>query len=125
MLVNKIITFKDLIVWQKAHLLVLKIYKITKNFPRDEKYGLIDQMRRAAVSITSNIAEGFYWRTLLDKNNFYSIALSSLAELLNQIIISKDLSYIDNKTYVELDNDVVEVRKLLSGLIKSSQSRKY
>jgi len=125
MLVNKIITFKDLIVWQKAHLLVLKIYKITKNFPRDEKYGLIDQMRRAAVSITSNIAEGFYRRTLLDKNNFYSIALSSLAELLNQIIISKDLSYIDNKTYVELDNDVVEVRKLLSGLIKSSQSRKY
>ena len=125
MLVNKIITFKDLIVWQKAHLLVLKIYKITKNFPRDEKYGLIDQMRRAAVSITSNIAEGFYRRTLLDKNNFYSVALSSLAELLNQIIISKDLSYIDNKTYVELDNDVVEVRKLLSGLIKSSQSRKY
>jgi four helix bundle protein len=120
---NKINSFKDLIVWKKGHLFVLNIYKITKNFPIVERYCLIDQMRRAAVSITSNIAEGFCRRTYLDKNSFYIISLSSLEEVYNQVIISKDLNYINNNIYMQLENQIIEIRKMLFSLIKSSRTK--
>lgn len=120
---KKIRSFTDLIAWQKAHQFVLKIYKITKPFPREEKYGLCDQMRRAAVSITSNIAEGFYKRTSVDKSHFYFTSLGSLAELQNQLLISKDLKYIERNTFYEIAGESVIVHKLINGLIRSSSTK--
>ena len=118
----KIVDFTDLIVWQKAHQLVLAIYGITNKFPSYEKLSLVSQMQRAAVSITSNIAEGFARRSRKEKLQFYYIALSSLSELRNQILISKDLDYINVQTFNLLNNQLIEVRKILSGLVKSSNN---
>ena len=82
---GKIKTFKDLETWKQAHKLVLVIYKLTKTFPKEEKYSLTDQIRRAVVSISSNIAEGFARDSKKDKIRFYSIALGSLIEVQNQL----------------------------------------
>ncbi len=120
---NKIFSFTDLIVWQKAHLLVLSIYKLTKLFPTDEIYVLIPQLRRCAISITSNIAEGFSRKGKKEKIQFYSMSLGSLTELQNQLIIAKDLGYITNETYGEQSAIILEIHKMLNGLIKSAQAR--
>src|SRR3990167_11250778 len=120
---TKIKSFTDLIVWKKAHAFVLKIYRISKFFPKEELYGLTNQIRRAAVSITSNIAEGFYRRTAEDKNHFYYASLTSLAEAQNQLIISRDLKYISNNIFHDAANDSIEVHKLINGLIKSSSTK--
>src|SRR3989344_5012387 len=89
----KIKNFTDLLVWQSGHKLVLQIYKITKNFPQEERFGLTDQIRRAAVSITSNIAEGFGRIKYNDKAHFYTMALGSIYEVQNQLMIAKDIGY--------------------------------
>lgn len=103
--------FQDLIVWQKSHELVLNIYKDTRSYPDEEKFGLISQMRRSAVSIPANIAEGFKRKGKKDKINFYNIAQASLEELKYYLILSKDLGYLSD------DNDLLsksdEVGKLL------------
>ncbi len=91
---NKIKTFRDLKVWQKGIELVKTVYRITKDFPRDELYGLSSQMRRAAVSIPSNIAEGFRRRYGKEHKQFLNIALGSCAELETQMVISKELDYL-------------------------------
>lgn len=109
-------SFKDLIVWQKAHELVIEVYKITKLFPSEEKYGLVSQVRRAAVSIPANIAEGFVKRGIKDKSHFYNIAQGSLEELKYYLILAKDLEYTENKDLI-LKAD--EVGRLLNGLISS------
>ena len=83
--------FQDLVVWQKAHRCVLSIYDFTKSFPKDELFGLTSQLRRAAVSITANIAEGFKRRGKHEKARFYNIAQSSLEECRYYLILSKDL----------------------------------
>src|SRR3989344_7448217 len=100
---KKIGDFTDLIVWQKAHQLVLKIYKITRILPSHEKFALVIQMQRAAVSITSNISEGFARRSKKEKLQFYYMALGSLSELRNQLLIIKDLKYIDPTVFAELE----------------------
>ncbi len=111
--------FEDLEVWKKSHELVLKIYKITKEFPSEEKFGLVSQMRRSAVSIPANIAEGFKKRGLKDKSNFYNIAQGSLEELRYYLILSKDLGYYDNKKDF---HELMEIiGKMLYGLVKSIQ----
>ena len=120
---TKIKSFTDLIVWKKAHAFVLKIYRISKLFPKEELYGLTNQIRRAAVSITSNIAEGFYRRTAQDKNHFYYASLTSLAEAQNQLIIARDLEYISNNIFQDAAKDSIEVQKLINGLIKSSNTK--
>ena len=107
---TKIKSFTDLIVWKKAHAFVLKIYRISKLFPKEELYGLTNQIRRAAVSITSNIAEGFYRRTAEDKNHFYYASLTSLAEVQNQLIIARDLEYISNNIFQDAAKDSIEVQ---------------
>lgn len=84
-------SFEDLIVWQKAHVFVLAIYKITKKYPKEEIFGLVNQMRRAAISITANIAEGYTKISPKDKLRFYNISQGSLEETRNFIILSKDL----------------------------------
>ena len=119
---QKISDFTDLIVWQKAHLLVLQVYRITRIFPSYEKFALVIQMQRAAVSITSNISEGFARRSKKEKLQFYYMALGSLSELRNQLLISRDLKYIDASIFAELEDKAIEVRKLLNGLIKTSSN---
>lgn len=122
---KKIQKFTDLKVWQEGHKLVLLIYKITANFPNREIHCLIDQMRRAAVSITSNIAEGFAKRTAKEKNRFYYIAQASLIELQNQLIIAKDLKYLTNQKFKEIALQSVSVNKLLNAFITSTKNKKF
>ena len=108
---------EDLIVWQKAHQLVLGVYKITKGYPQEERFGLVSQMRRAAVSVPANITEGFRKHGIKDKLNFYNIAQASLDELNYYVILSNDLGYIRESSH--LVNQVEEIAKMLSGLIKA------
>jgi len=122
---SKITKFTDLIVWQEAHKLVLMIYEITKEFPKEEKYCLIDQMRRAVVSITSCIAEGFTRRSSKEKNQFYKTAQGSLVELQNQLIISRDVDHLNKENFTTVANQTVIVHKLLNGLIKNTRLKKY
>ena len=119
---QKITSFTQLIAWQKAHQLVLAIYKITKDFPRAEVYGLTDQMRRCAVSITSNIAEGFSRQTSKEKIQFYFTAKGSVTELQNQLLIAKDVGYLPIAGFNKIAQQTVEVHKLINGLIKSKKS---
>ena len=112
-------SFTDLNAWKEGHLLVLKIYKMTKLLPSDEKFGLTNQIQRAAVSITSNIAEGFSRNSNKEKIQFYYTALGSLTEVQNQLLISKDLGYINLALFKEISFQTVVVSKLINGLIKS------
>ena|SRR3989338_10837348 len=116
---NKIKSFTDLIAWKEGHKLVLEIYKITKEFPLDERYGLVDQIRRAGVSISSNIAEGFSRKSINEKKQFYHISIGSLSEIQNQILIARDLGYISNILFQDIANQTVLVSKLLNSLIKN------
>lgn len=116
---NKIKSFTDLKAWSESHKLVLEIYKITKNFPKDEIFGLTNQVRRATVSITSNIAEGFNRASCKEKIQFYFISLGSLAELQNQLLIAKDLNYISKDVFRIIAERTILISKLLNGLIKS------
>lgn len=118
---NKIQNFTDLTSYKIAHLLVLKTYKIIRKFPAEEKFALGNQMRRAAISISSNIAEGFSRNTAKDKSQFYAVAKGSATELQSQMLIAKDLSYITESEYKDLENDIVNTIKLVSGLIRSAR----
>jgi four helix bundle protein len=122
---DKIQKFTDLHTWQQGHRLVLMVYKVTEKFPDKEKYSLVDQMRRAAVSLTSNIAEGFSRRSSKEKNRFYDMAQASLVELQNQFIISKDVAYITNEDFRMLADQSVVVSKVLNGLMRSTRDKKF
>ena len=87
-------SFTDLIVWQKGHVLVLEIYKITSFFPKEELYGLTSQIKRAIISVTSNIAEGFVRHSKKEKVQFYYVSLGSITEVQNHLIIARDLHFI-------------------------------
>ena len=102
--------------------MVLIIYKCTKFFPYDEKFGLVSQMRRSAVSITSNVAEGFSRKSFREKIQFYYVSKSSLTELQNQLIISKDIEYIRMSDYCKIDELITIVDKLLTGIIRKSKT---
>lgn len=112
---DKIKNFEDLTVWKKSHSLALEIYRITKDFPNEEKFGLVTQMRRSAVSVPANIAEGFKRRGIKDKINFYNISQGSLSELHYYVILVKDLGF---KINLEKINSLIpEIGKMLNGLI--------
>jgi len=111
--------YKKLNVYQKANELALLIYKITKNFPKDELFGLVSQMRRAAVSVPANIVEGYGRKTTKDKTHFYYISRGSLNELEYYLDLSLSLKYINNEEYDSLFNIRNDVGKLLNGFIKS------
>ncbi|MEI8061252.1 MAG: four helix bundle protein [Candidatus Berkelbacteria bacterium] len=115
-------SFTDLDAWKEAHKLVVMIYKITQSFPKEEIFGLTNQIRRAAISITSNIAEGFSRQSYKDKVQFYSIALGSLTELQSQVLAAKDVGYLNLVDFTKLSDQSVIAHKILSGLIKSSKS---
>lgn len=119
---GKLLHFQQLEAWQEAHKLVLVVYAITKDFPSDERFGLISQMRRASVSIPANIAEGFKRRGIREKVRFYNISESSLEELKYYFILSKDLEYIT--TNEALMSQAETVGRLINGLIKSTERRK-
>ena len=121
---EKIAGFRDLIAWQEGHRLVLHIYRLTKQFPQDEMFALTSQLRRAAVSITSNIAEGFSRPTKADKIHFYAIAQGSLTETQSQIEIAKDVGYISDEDYQAVQEIAIITHKLLTGLTKSLRDGK-
>jgi four helix bundle protein len=108
-------TFKDLIVWQKAYRLVLEIYQTTREFPKEETYGLSQQMQRSAVSIPSNIAEGYGRSFQKEYRNFLSIAYGSLCELETQFLLSIDLGYAKKNEVIE--NLLKEVGSMLYRMI--------
>lgn len=105
--------FKDIIAWQKAHELTLKVYDLTAKFPKHELFGLVSQMRKCAVSVPSNIAEGHKRETKNDTAYFYVIAQSSLEELRYQLILSRDLKYISEKEYFDTEKLAETVAKIL------------
>jgi four helix bundle protein len=119
----RIKSFTDLISWQKGHELVLAIYDLVKKFPVDEKYALSAQLRRATVSITSNIAEGFSRRSYADKKHFYTMSHGSLTEVQNQLLIARDTGMITQADFSDVANLAIEVHKLLSGLIKKTEEK--
>lgn len=120
--ISKIKDFTDLYTWKEAHELVVLIYKTVKSFPKEEIYSLVDQMKRSAVSISSNIAEGFSRQSKKEKMQFYFISKGSLTELQNQLMVSRDVEYINQKMFSDLNDKVVRVHKLLNGLLKTAES---
>lgn len=112
--------YKDtnkLIVWQKSHALVLKVYEITKRFPKEEQFGLTSQIRRASVSVPSNIVEGKARGSNKEYKRFLLMARGSLEEVKYQLLLAKDLGYVDGNEYSNTVKMTDEVGKLLNGLI--------
>ncbi len=112
-------THKDLDVWKFSIELVVKVYELTGAFPKEEKYGIIQQMRRSAVSVPSNIAEGAGRTSTKEFANFISISLGSLSELETQLIISQKLSFLNPTSFKNIINDLTQIRKMLLGLKNS------
>jgi four helix bundle protein len=111
--------YQDLIVWQKSYNLCLEIYKLTKNFPKEEMYTLTNQLRRSSISIPSNIAEGYGRKSTQDYMRFLYIAYGSSCELETQILLSGDLGYIKEGITSSIKENIREVERMLKGLIKS------
>lgn len=118
----KIQSFQDLRVWKSAHKLTLEIYKATKDFPKDERFGLVSQIRRSAVSVCANISEGTK-KSTKDFVRFLCVSQGSLEETKYHLILSKDLSYCSHAQFDELFDLTNDVGKMLSGLIRSLKSK--
>ena len=121
----KVYSFEKLTSWQHARQLAVWTYIITKDFPSEEKFGIIAQMRRAAISVASNIAEGTSRKTAKDQAHFSTIAYSSTIELLNDLIIANDLEYLSNENYKKGREMVEKQTLLIAGLRKSQQRTKF
>ena len=113
--------FTDLEAWKLAHQLAIKIYKITRQFPRNEWFGLIGQLRRAASSVGANMAEGMGRGSYKDRLRFFYNSRGSLFEVENHCILARDLSYMEREEYDALSKHVDEAKRTLSGLIKSTK----
>ncbi|MBI2591294.1 MAG: four helix bundle protein [Candidatus Brennerbacteria bacterium] len=118
-------SFKDLIVWQKSVDLAVLVYKTTEIFPRSELYGIVNQMRRSSISISSNIAEGFKRIHKKEKLQFYNVAYGSAAELESQIEVADKLGFFSKENYQNLLSLIIEVSKMIEGLMKSLNSKFY
>lgn len=116
-------SFKEVIAWQKAHQFVINIYKTCAHFPSYEKYGLCSQFQRAAVSIAANIAEGYRKNGMADKLKFLNIAQGSLEECRYYIILARDLEYINNEKYNELNQEIEETSKLVNAYYRGIKDR--
>ena len=114
---TKLKSFKDLEVWRKAADLAVSVYKITEKFPRSEIYGIINQMRRAVISISSNLAEGFKRNHGKEKLQFYNVAYASSSELESQIEVSYKLDFLSEIDYKKLILRITEIGKMINGLI--------
>ncbi|MDY0779884.1 four helix bundle protein [Tenacibaculum sp. IB213877] len=117
-------TFRDLLVWQKAMFFVTEVYKITKKFPQEENFGLTSQIRRSAISIPSNIAEGFGREGIGDYLRFLNIGMASLFELQTQLEISCNLEYISKPKFEELYESTREIERMLSSLIRKIKEKR-
>lgn len=113
-------SFEDLFVWQKAHQLVLLVYKATKEYPKSELYGLVSQIRRAAVSVPANIAEGFKKKSKSEKTHFLTIAYGSLEEVRYYLLLSQDLGYCDSLKMKGLAEEVSKLLALYRSKIENS-----
>jgi len=118
-------TFKDLVVWQKAHALVLDLYRATKAFPQDEKFGIVSQIRRSASSIATNIVEGHKRNGRKDFLHFLNLADASLEETKYHLMLSKDLDYLDESSFQKLNLKCEEVGRILYGFQKSLKATSY
>jgi len=120
-------SFEELIIWQESRKFANNIYKLTKNFPQEELYSLTSQVRRAAISIMSNIAEGFDRRTTKEFTSFLIIARASVSEVQNDLYVSLDLNYINKESFKTTYNHAQKIAKLINGLITylRSQSESY
>ena len=116
-------THKDLRVWQQSIELVTSIYMITKTFPKEEMFGLVSQMRRAAVSVPSNIAEGYARGTDRENLHFLRISSGSMSEVETQLLLSLNLGYLSQESYDELSENLTSVWKQLNALISSIKKR--
>ena len=114
--------FKKMQVWEKAHQFVVRLYRITALFPKEEMYGLTSQIRRAAASIPANIAEGAGRDTQAELAHFLYIAAGSAAELDYHLLLARDLGYIDSGDYPELENCITEIKRMLHGFSKAVKS---
>ena len=121
---GKIKSFTDLNAWKEGHQLVLTIYKITKDFPKEEIFALTSQIRRAVISITSNIAEGFSRNSSKEKSQFYHMALGSLTEVQNQLLVARDVGYISKEIFNEVAKKTIVASKLIHGLMKTVISKR-
>lgn len=117
-------TFRDIKAWQVAYQFVLKVYQATVKFPPVETYGLTSQLRRAAVSITLNIAEGFKRQTVPDRLHFYNMAQASLEETKCASLLAKDLGYLDAPTFAVLWGSAEESSRLLHGWMSALRQKK-
>ena len=115
--------FTDLKVWNKAHQLTLQVYRMTKAFPREEKYRLADQLCRAASSVPANISEGTGRKTLKEYTQFACTARGSVEEMKYHLILAKDLGYLPTETFEELREGYNEVGRMLNGLINSLRKK--
>lgn len=115
---SKVTNFTDLATWRESHKLVIMIFAVADKLPAQDNFGLKSQMQRAAISVTSNIAEGFGRRSLKENIQFYSVAKGSLVELQNQLLIAKDTKRINNNLYMQLADQATTCLKLLHGLIR-------
>lgn len=115
-------TFESLRVWQSARRLNLETYKLTSKYPKSEQFGLISQIRRASISVSSNIAEAYGRTHQKDKERFYVIALGSLSELLSQLILSQDLTYITSEQLANIRRMHSKTKVLLLALLKAHRS---
>ncbi|MCW5886986.1 MAG: four helix bundle protein [Anaerolineales bacterium] len=110
--------FRKLKVWEKSHLLALQVYKATTQFPNSELYGLTNQLRRAAVSVPSNIAEGVGRGSDADMRRFLQIAFGSASEIEYQLLLAFELKFLNSEQHTLLNQDITEVKKMLSSLIR-------
>lgn len=111
--------FRNIQVWHKSHALTLAIYKVTKSFPNDERFGLTSQLRRASVSIPSNIAEGCGRTSDADFARFLTISMGSASEVEYQLLLAHDLNLLDRSTYMQLNDQVTEAKRMLASFIKA------
>jgi len=118
-------SYRDLVVWRKSIDLAKHIYLATECFPKSEIYGLVNQLRRASVSVPSNIAEGQARRSPAEFVHFLHISVGSLAEIDTQLIIAEELGYLPPTTATELSLEIVEIRKMLFGLINHYETKKH
>lgn len=117
-------SYKDLIVWQKSFALTLKVYKVTVGFPKSEIWGLTSQIQRAAVSVPSNVAEGYARQSLAEYTHFLKIAFGSGAELETQLLIVREINLIDQKRFDEINTLLGEVMRMLNSLIGKLKVKK-
>lgn len=119
---EKIRSFTDILAWKEGHSLVILVYRITETFPKKETYSLVDQMRRASASLTSNIAEGFGRNSYKERIRFYYIAHGSLTELKDQLLIARDVGYLSQQDFKTLADQANTTHALLQGLIKKTKT---